>query len=156
MAHEFSKYMCLQHMHYLGVSEWWAGHNLGNHILGKIPWRRKRQPLQYSCLENPMARGAWQATVCGVAPSRTRLKQYNTHTHPRLHTPLCSGGWEGRDEGLQWVWTLQEPRCLRQALPWASTASQWPGTEGTVIVTPWIGDVLCSHNKGQTLEAPTQ
>ena len=24
-------------------------------------------PLQYSCLENPMDRGAWQATVCGVA-----------------------------------------------------------------------------------------
>ena len=28
-------------------------------------------PLQYSCLENPMDRGAWQATVCGVAKSRT-------------------------------------------------------------------------------------
>ena len=26
-------------------------------------------PLQYSCLENPMARGAWQATVRGVAKS---------------------------------------------------------------------------------------
>ena len=31
-------------------------------------------PLQYSCLENPMDRGAWQATVHGVAKSRTRLK----------------------------------------------------------------------------------
>ena len=30
-------------------------------------------PLQYSCLENSMDRGAWQATVCGVAKSRTRL-----------------------------------------------------------------------------------
>ena len=28
-------------------------------------------PLQYSCLENPMDRGAWQATVHGVAKSRT-------------------------------------------------------------------------------------
>ena len=27
--------------------------------IGKIPWRRKWQPLQYSCLENPMDRGAW-------------------------------------------------------------------------------------------------
>ena len=26
---------------------------------GKIPWRRKWQPLQYSCLENPMDRRAW-------------------------------------------------------------------------------------------------
>ena len=31
-------------------------------------------PLQYSCLENPMDRGAWQATVHGVANSRTGLK----------------------------------------------------------------------------------
>ena len=31
-------------------------------------------PLQYSCLENPMDRGACQATVHGVAKSRTRLK----------------------------------------------------------------------------------
>jgi len=30
-------------------------------------------PLQYSCLENPMDRGAWQATVCGIAKSETRL-----------------------------------------------------------------------------------
>ena len=38
-------------------------------------------PLQYSCLENPMDRGAWQATVHGVAKSRTGLKQLSTHTH---------------------------------------------------------------------------
>ena len=31
-------------------------------------------PLQYSCLENPMDRGAWRATVHGVAKSRTGLK----------------------------------------------------------------------------------
>ena len=31
-------------------------------------------PLQYSCLENPMDRGAWQATVHRVAKSRTGLK----------------------------------------------------------------------------------
>ena len=30
-------------------------------------------PLQYSCLENPMDRGTWWATVHGVAKSRTRL-----------------------------------------------------------------------------------
>ena len=31
-------------------------------------------PLQYSCLETPMDRGAWQATVHGVPKSLTRLK----------------------------------------------------------------------------------
>ena len=30
-------------------------------------------PLQYSCLENPMDRGAWWATVHGVAKSQTQL-----------------------------------------------------------------------------------
>jgi len=33
-------------------------------------------PLQYSCLENPMDRGAWWATVYGVAKSRTRLSDF--------------------------------------------------------------------------------
>ena len=34
--------------------------------------------LQYSCLENPMDRGAWWAAVHGVAQSRTRLKQLSS------------------------------------------------------------------------------
>ena len=36
-------------------------------------------PLQYSCLENPMDRGAWQATVHRVPKSWTRQKQLSTH-----------------------------------------------------------------------------
>ena len=36
-------------------------------------------PLQYSCLENPMDRGAWWAAVHGVAKSRTRLKRLSMH-----------------------------------------------------------------------------
>ena len=35
-------------------------------------------PLQCSCLENPRDRGAWWAAVCGVAQSRTRLKQLSS------------------------------------------------------------------------------
>ena len=34
----------------------------------------ERNPLQYSCLEDPMDRGTWQATVYRVAKSQTRLK----------------------------------------------------------------------------------
>ena len=37
-------------------------------------WRRKWQPIQYSCLENPRDGGAWWAAVYGVAQSWTRLK----------------------------------------------------------------------------------
>ena len=38
-------------------------------------------PLQYSCLENPMGRGAWWAAVHGVAKSRTQLSNFTFHFH---------------------------------------------------------------------------
>ena len=44
--------------------------------VGKVPWKRNGNPLQYSCLENPMDGGAWRATVHGVAKSRTRLSDF--------------------------------------------------------------------------------
>ena len=37
--------------------------------------------LQYSCLENPMNRGAWRVTVHRVTKSQTRLKRHGMHTH---------------------------------------------------------------------------
>ena len=43
-----------------------------------------RNPLKYSCLENPMDRGAWWAIVYRVEKSQTRLKQLSTHAHNRL------------------------------------------------------------------------
>ena len=49
--------------------------------LGKSPGEGNGNPLQYSCLENPLDRGAWQATVRRVTKSRTRLKRLSTHTH---------------------------------------------------------------------------
>ena len=39
--------------------------------LGRSPGGEHGNPLQYSCLENPMDRGAWLATVHGVAKSQT-------------------------------------------------------------------------------------
>ena len=44
--------------------------------LGRSPGEGNGNPLQYSCLENPMDRGAWWATVHGVAKSRTRLSDF--------------------------------------------------------------------------------
>ena len=40
---------------------------------GRSPGVGNDNPLQYSCLENPMDRGAWRAPVNGVTKSRTRL-----------------------------------------------------------------------------------
>ena len=46
--------------------------------LGRSPGERNGNPLQYSCLENPMDREAWWAIVHGVAKSQTRLKRLST------------------------------------------------------------------------------
>ena len=54
--------------------------------LGSIPGSRRSSgegngyPLQYSCLENPMYKGAWWARVHGVAKSQTLLSDKHTHT----------------------------------------------------------------------------
>jgi len=48
--------------------------------LGSSSGEGNGNPLQYSCLENPMDREAWQATVHGVAKSWTRLSEI-VHTH---------------------------------------------------------------------------
>ena len=47
--------------------------------LGSSPGGGHGNPLQYSCLENPMVRGAWSAAVHGVAKSRTRLRDFTFH-----------------------------------------------------------------------------
>ena len=41
--------------------------------LGRSPGGGHGNPLQYSCLENPMDREAWRATVHGVAKNQTHL-----------------------------------------------------------------------------------
>ena len=47
--------------------------------LERSPGGGRGNPLQYSCLENPMDRGAWQAIVHSVAKSQTLLKQLSVH-----------------------------------------------------------------------------
>ena len=44
--------------------------------LGRSSGEGNGNPLQYSCLENPIDRGAWEAAVHGVAKSRTRLSNF--------------------------------------------------------------------------------
>ena len=43
---------------------------------GRFPGEGNGNPLRYSCLENPMDRGAWWAIVHGVAKSWTRLSNF--------------------------------------------------------------------------------
>ena len=58
-------------------------------MVKKLPVMQETQgagngyPLQYSCLENPMDRGAWRATVGGVTESD--MTEGYTHTHTHTH-----------------------------------------------------------------------
>ena len=53
--------------------------------LGRSPREGKSNPLQYSCLENPMGGGAWWSAVHEIAKSRTRLSE-----QLNLITDICS------------------------------------------------------------------
>ena len=44
--------------------------------------------FQHSCLENPVDRGTWWATVHKVAKSQTKLRQLSTYMHMRTHTHI--------------------------------------------------------------------
>ena len=50
---------------------------------GRFPGEGNGNPLHDSFLENPVDRGAWQATVHGVTKSRARLKRLSTCMHAR-------------------------------------------------------------------------
>ena len=55
----------------------------------KIPEERQGNTLQYSCLENPIGRGAWWVTVHRVAESWTQLKlkhSYMLHIHLHVNS----------------------------------------------------------------------
>ena len=90
----------------------------------KIPWRKEWHGGvdQYSCLESSMDRGAWQATVHGVAKSRTRL----SHSHFHILTGaslmaqwanICLQCRRHRRHGLD-LWVRKIPwRRKRQPAP---------------------------------------
>ena len=65
-----------------------AACNAGDVSHGFDPWEdRHGNPLQYSCPENLMDRGAWQGTVHRVAKKWTQLQQLSTtHTCACTHT----------------------------------------------------------------------
>ena len=71
---------------------------------GRSPGEENGNPLQYSCLENPMDGGAWWATVPGVAKSRTRLSDF---TFTFLLWRLKAGGeGDAEDEMVGWYHQL--------------------------------------------------
>ena len=85
-------------------------------------------PFQYSCLENPMDRGAWWAAVHGVAQSQTQLKRLSMHAcvgegngNPLLYSCLENP----RDRGAWWaaVYGVTQSRTRLKRLSSSSSSS---------------------------------
>ena len=85
-------------------------------------------PLQYSCLENPMDRGAWYAAVHGVPKSQTRLSNFVFHFSLSSigegdGNPLqCSCLENPRDGGAWWA-AVYGVTQSRTRLKWLSSSS---------------------------------
>ena len=88
---------------------------------GRSPGVGNGNPLQYSCLENSMDRGAWRATVHGAAKSRD-MTEATEHT-PK-HMALCTS-----------IKTDHVPfsKMLPQPFPWCRTPS-W--AQGRITAVP--------------------
>ena len=85
-------------------------------ISPKETYKGNGNPLQYSCLENPVDRGAWWAAVHGVAQSRTQLKRLSMHAcigegngnplqYSCLENPRDRGAWWAAVYGVTQSWT---------------------------------------------------
>ena len=75
---------------------------------GRSPDEGHGDPLLYSCLENPVDRGAWQATVHGVTKSQTHF-----HISYRRITQFLEGEKKASSLSFQkWLETRGEPREL--------------------------------------------
>ena len=93
-------------------------------------------PLQYSCLENPMDRGAWWATVHGVAKSRTQ-RQLSAHAYDIMHS------W------FPWlkvvgVWGRRELFCLPQQ--GSSFRASETRAHFLLLATAWLGSRDSGHS----------
>ena len=88
-------------------------------------------PLQYSCLENPMDRGAWWAIVHGVAQSWTWMKWLSTCIHRLLRKH-----WDGEnDAGSPSGWDLDISYCGGQG-----RKQDWEGETGELCseIGTWV------------------
>ena len=73
-------------------------------------------PLQYSCLENSMDRGAWRASVYGVTKSHTLLSNHHSLTHsPERVVSVMHWGEKPKGSELRSRWVLMGKNCSSEA-----------------------------------------
>jgi len=102
-------------------------------------WRTKGEgngnPLRYSCLENPVNRGAWWAAVHRVAQSQTRPKPLSTHAciGEGNGNPLQYSCLENPRDGEAWWTAVYGVSQSRTRLKGLSSSSSRTKTRGTVM-----------------------
>ena len=103
--HPIDSYCSRYQLHWNCLSKWRSGKQstcqAGNEGSipgsGRSPVKGHDTPLQYSCLENPMDRGAWRATVHGVTKSQARLSDHvSMHTCPVKYVIFYQWNWSWR------------------------------------------------------------
>ena len=95
--------------------------------LGRSPGEGNGNPLQYSCLENPMDRGSSQATVHMVTNSWTRLGT-NEHTHHSVHGGNILDLWVTLHVCIQGIYIYIHTKSLNSTIWGKETKSLHPGT----------------------------
>ena len=93
--------------------------------VGKISEEGNGSPFQYSCLENPMDRGAWKTIVHVVTKSQTWLS--HTHTHTHTHTYGFPGGSDGKESAFNARYPGLIPRLGPWRREWQPTLLFLPG-----------------------------
>ena len=96
---------------------------------GRCPGEGNGNPLQYSCLGNPLDRGAWWAILHGAAKSRTRLRNYTrtfvcywaSRVARKVKNPPAT--WKTRVQSLGWEDPLEEGMATHSSIlawkiPW--------------------------------------
>ena len=112
--------------------------------LGRSPGGGYGNSLQYSCLENPMDRGAWQAMVHWVTKNQTWLKQLSMHNHYRWILWFVNSVQFSSVQSLSHVWLFVTPwTAARQASLSITNSRSSPKPMSIESVMPPNPLILC-------------
>ena len=106
--------------------------------LGRFPREGNDNPLQYSCLENPMDRTAWRAIVQGVHKESDMTKQYTLSLSKFAEDMECSMKSVTKS-GLKFTSDSQARAVICSQLygqPQGSSGRAWSLLQG--VVPPWV------------------
>ena len=104
--------------------------------LGRSPGEGNGNPLLYSCLENPMDRGAWQATVHGITKSQTWLSNF----HNLLYQDFAIASIDSQISPMYFsilFSTFQQLASLWTLTPWNNLFSWFSRTNTLLVFFFW-------------------